>query len=297
MRFLLFPGQGRPEASLLWRHHRIKSDLLDCIEQRLGRKLSIEDFEDNIAYSALLVADGIATCQRYQEAGGQIAGVAGYSTGQFSALVAAGFLEAEATLELVIRRAQLMIQCVGSGFGMLAVLGLDEKSLQAALDSRAERNLYIATKNGPRSFSVSGAIQDLQALKKDLDEGGVVKKASLLPVAGAWHSPMLADAAREFAELVRSTPMQKPRARFWDNVTGCEAGDEMQIRGNLVRHLTSPVEWEASIRSMRRFNPTAWIECGSGNQLRQMLFFIDRAIPSYGMHSEEEIRKCAELQD
>lgn len=297
MRFLLFPGQGRPEASLLWRHHRFKSDLLDWIEQRLGRTLSADDFRDNVAYSALLVADGIATCQRYQEAGGQVAGVAGYSTGQFSALAAAGFLEADATLALVIRRAQLMVQCVGSGYGMLAVLGLNEKLLQVAMDSRTGRNLYIATKNGPFSFSVSGAIQDLLALKEHLDAGGVVKKADFLPVAGAWHSPVLADATREFAELVRSTRMQKPRARFWDNVTGCEVHDGRQIMDNLVRHLTSPVEWEATIRDMRRSNPTAWIECGSGNQLRQMLFFIDRAIPSYGMHSEEEIRKCAELQD
>ena len=297
MRFLLFPGQGRPEESLLWRHHQYKSNLLDWIEHRLGRTLSKEDFNDNVAYSALLVADGLATWNRYKEVGGRYAGVAGYSTGQYTALVAAGCLESEEILELVIHRAQLMVQCTGGGFGMLAVLGMNEDSLRSFIGSFNNRHLHLATKNGPFSFSVSGANQDLQALKDALESSGAAKKTGFLPVAGAWHSPVLVAAAKRFEEFVRGYKLKRPKLRFWDNVTGCEVGDEDQIRENLVRHLTHPVEWDSTIRNMRLCNPTAWIECGAGNQLRQMLFFIDRTVPSYGIHSEEEIRKCVELQD
>jgi len=174
--------------------------------------------------------------------------VAGHSVGELSALCAAGVLDVEATLRLVAARSRLMAALPGAG-GMTAVLGLPEDRVArlAAEASAPGEPAVVGLVNGPDHIVVSGA---LPALRRVAESAVDARKVVPLKVGGAFHSPLMAGAVDDWAEVVRATPMRPPAVPVVPNVTAEPTTDLATITDALIAQLTGTVRWAETVRRL-----------------------------------------------
>ncbi len=198
--------------------------------------------------------------------------VAGHSLGEFSALVANGTLTFEDGLLLVSKRALAMQKaCELQPSTMAAVLGLDDKVVEDAL-KEIDGIVVAANYNCPGQLVISGEIKAIDTACELLLEKGA-RRALKLPVGGAFHSPLMQPAREELAMAINETIFNKPICPIYQNISARAASSPLEIKGNLILQLTSPVRWTQSMQQMIGDGATEFVEVGPGKVL-QGLFFI-----------------------
>ena len=201
--------------------------------------------------------------------------VAGHSLGEFSALVAAGAMRFEDGLRLVSERAQAMqAACDSTPSTMAAVLGLDDEVVERiCLDT--EGIVVAANYNCPGQLVISGEITAVEKACAALTEAGA-RRALMLPVGGAFHSPLMEPARERLAQAIANTEIQTPRCPIVQNVNAHPESDPERIKANLIAQLTAPVRWTQSMHTMIEMGATEAIEVGPGKVLQGLFKKVDR---------------------
>lgn len=201
--------------------------------------------------------------------------VAGHSLGEFSALVANGALSFEDGLRLVSKRAMAMQRaCEIKPSTMAAVLGLDDKIVEDVCAS-IDGIVVPANYNCPGQLVISGETSAVEKACEAMKEAGA-KRALILPVGGAFHSPMMEPAREELAAAIEATTFSKPTCPVYQNVTATAVSNPDEIKKNLIIQLTAPVKWTQSVQQMIKDGATLFTEVGPGNVLQGLVKKIDR---------------------
>ena len=207
--------------------------------------------------------------------------VAGHSLGELSALVANGVLTFEDGLKLVSKRALAMQKaCEIAPSTMAAVLGLEDAIVEDTC-SEIEGVVVAANYNCPGQLVISGEIAAVEKACKVLSEKGA-RRALLLPVGGAFHSPMMEPARAELAAAIEGTTFSNPTCPVYQNVSACAVTSPSEIKKNLMIQLTAPVRWTQSIQAMIADGGTEFIEVGPGKVLQGLMRKIDRSVAASG---------------
>lgn len=201
--------------------------------------------------------------------------IAGHSLGEFSALVAAGALTFEDGLKLVSQRAQAMQKaCELQPSTMAAVLGLEDDVVEKVC-AMTEGVVVAANYNCPGQLVISGEIDAVNKACETLKEEGA-RRALVLPVGGAFHSPMMEPAREELAAAIENTTFSKPNCPIYQNVTAAAVTDENEIKANLISQLTAPVRWTQSVQQMIADGAVHFTEVGPGKVLQGLVKKINR---------------------
>jgi len=201
--------------------------------------------------------------------------VAGHSLGEFSALVANNTLNFEDGLKLVSQRAQAMQKaCELQPSTMAAVLGLDDDVVERVCKN-TKGIVVAANYNCPGQLVISGEINAINAACEALKAEGA-RRALVLPVGGAFHSPLMEPAREELAAAIENTTFSKPNCPIYQNVTASAVISEDEIKSNLISQLTAPVRWTHSVQQMIKDGATHFIEVGPGKVLQGLVKKINR---------------------
>jgi [acyl-carrier-protein] S-malonyltransferase len=202
--------------------------------------------------------------------------VAGHSLGEFSALVAAGVLTFEDGLKLVAQRAQAMQEACGLQRGtMAAVLGLEDAVVEEVCDS-IEGVVVAANYNCPGQLVISGAYEAVEHACEKMKEAGA-KRALILPVGGAFHSPLMAPAKEALASAIEATTFSSPKCPIYQNVSATAVTDSEILKAQLIAQLTAPVKWTQSVQKMIKDGAASFTEYGPGKVLQGLIKKIDRS--------------------
>ena len=200
--------------------------------------------------------------------------VGGYSLGEFSALVAAGALNFEDGLRLVLARAQAMQKaCEVTPGTMAAVIALPDETIEATCaEVSAEGNGVVvpANYNCPGQLVISGNVDAVNAACEKLKAAGA-KRALVLPVGGAFHSPLMQPAAEELQKAIEEVDFLTPRCPIYQNVDAQAHTDAAEIKKNLMAQLTASVKWTQEVNNMIEAGATEFTECGPGKALQGMI--------------------------
>ena len=196
--------------------------------------------------------------------------VAGHSLGEFSALVAAGAMKFEDGLKLVEQRASAMQEACEIERGtMAAVLALDDSKVEAVCAETAGV-VVPANYNCPGQLVISGAYEAVEAACEGMKAAGA-KRALILPVGGAFHSPLMEPAREKLAKAIAATELNSPICAIYQNVSASAVMDKDVIKENLVTQLTAPVKWTQSVQAMVADGATHFTEVGPGKVLQGLV--------------------------
>ncbi|MEG0917612.1 MAG: ACP S-malonyltransferase [Myroides sp.] len=203
--------------------------------------------------------------------------VAGHSLGEFSALVANGTLSFEDALQLVSKRAMAMQKaCEITPSTMAAVLNLDDKIVEDICAS-IDGVVVAANYNCPGQLVISGETKAVELACEKMKEAGA-KRALILPVGGAFHSPMMEPAREELAAAIEATTFNTPTCPVYQNVTAAAVSDPAEIKKNLITQLTAPVRWTQSVQQMIADGATSFTEVGPGKVLMGLINKINKDV-------------------
>jgi len=203
--------------------------------------------------------------------------VAGHSLGEFSALVANGTLSFEDGLKLVSQRAMAMQKaCEITPSTMAAVLNLDDKIVEDICAS-IDGVVVAANYNCPGQLVISGELKAVEEACEKMKEAGA-KRALILPVGGAFHSPMMEPAREELAAAIEATNFNTPSCPVYQNVTASAVSDSAEIKKNLIIQLTAPVKWTQSVQQMIADGATSFTEVGPGKVLVGLVNKINKEV-------------------
>jgi len=201
--------------------------------------------------------------------------VAGHSLGELSALVANKTLSFEDGLRLVYKRALAMQQaCEVEPSTMAAILGLDDNIVEEVCAS-IEEVVVAANYNCPGQLVISGSIEGVNKACEALKEKGA-KRALVLPVGGAFHSPLMEPARKELQDAIEATEFKSPICPVYQNVTASAVSSPEEIKANLIKQLTAPVRWTQSVEQMVADGGTHFVEVGPGKVLSGLVKKIHR---------------------
>lgn len=262
---LLFPGQGSQTADMRETVERARPDLLELALAEVG-----EDPFERAADGTRWAQPAIfcAALAGYGELGIEGDLMAGHSLGEITALVAAGAIKDADGLRLVAARGRFMQEAAeetGDG-GMTAVRARGEDAREAIAEVASETGVAIANDNAPDQLVLSGAISALDDAEAKLSERGV--RGKRLPVAGAFHSPLMEPAVEPYRAVVEAVEITEPRVPVLSCVTA-EPFDD--VRALLVRALTEPVRWLDVMRALEDRGVTEFVETGPGTVLTNLV--------------------------
>jgi [acyl-carrier-protein] S-malonyltransferase len=207
--------------------------------------------------------------------------VAGHSLGEFSALVANGVLSFEDGLKLVSVRAQAMQKaCEINPSTMAAVLGLADEKVEevcAAVQTETGEIVVPANYNCPGQLVISGSIKGIEVACERMKAAGA-KRALVLPVSGAFHSPLMEPAKEELKAAIETTTFYSPNAPVYQNVVAKAVMDREEIKKNLIEQLTGAVRWTQSVQAMVASGAHRFIEVGPGKVLQGLITKIDKSV-------------------
>jgi len=207
--------------------------------------------------------------------------VAGHSLGELSALVANGVLSFEDGLKLVSKRALAMQKaCEIQPSTMAAVLGLEDALVEEVCAS-IDGVVVAANYNCPGQLVISGEIEAVEKACEVLKEKGA-KRALLLPVGGAFHSPMMEPAREELAAAIEETTFNEPICPVYQNVVAKAVTNPAEIKENLIAQLTAPVRWTQCVQAMIADGGAEFVEVGPGKVLQGLMRKIDRSVAASG---------------
>ncbi|HEV3324804.1 MAG TPA: ACP S-malonyltransferase [Puia sp.] len=212
--------------------------------------------------------------------------VAGHSLGEFSALVACGVLSFEDGLLLVSARAQAMQKaCEAGPSAMAAVLGLEDGKVEAICSEIREKTGEIvvpANYNCPGQLVISGSVKGVEQACEELKAAGA-KRALILPVGGAFHSPFMAAAQNELKNAIEKTTFYTPGCAVYQNVAAKAVVEKDEIKKNLIDQLTGAVRWTQSIQAMIADGASHFTEIGPGKILQGLIQKIDKTVQVDGV--------------
>lgn len=209
--------------------------------------------------------------------------VAGHSLGEFSALVANKVLSFEDGLKLVSQRALAMQRaCEQNPSTMAAVLGLEDAKVEEICATFIDEVVVAANYNCPGQLVISGSNEGINQACEKMKEAGA-RRALVLPVGGAFHSPLMEPAREELQAAIESTQFGNPSCPVYQNVDADPYIDPAMIQRNLINQLTSPVRWTQTIQHMVKNGATKFTEVGPGNVLQGLVKKIHREAETEGM--------------
>ena len=212
--------------------------------------------------------------------------VAGHSLGEFSALVANGALSFEDALSLVSIRAEAMQKaCEQSPSTMAAIIGLEDDVVEKICQQVQQETFEIvvpANYNCPGQLVISGSIKGVEAACVALKNVGA-KRAMVLPVGGAFHSPLMEPAKDQLKAAIEKTTFYQASSHIYQNVVAKAVADKDEIKKNLIDQLTGPVLWSQSIRAMITDGATKFTEVGPGRVLQGLVQKIDKSMQVDGV--------------
>ena len=209
--------------------------------------------------------------------------VAGHSLGEFSALVANDCLSFEDALKLVSIRATAMQKaCEISPSTMAAIIGLDDKKVEEICSSITNEVVVPANYNCPGQIVISGSVKGVEQACVLLKEAGA-KRALVLPVGGAFHSPLMQPAKDELSAAIEATKFNTPFCPVYQNVVAQAVSDPSEIKTNLIAQLTGPVKWTQTVEQMIADGATEFTECGPGKVLQGLVSKINREVKVDGI--------------
>ena len=205
--------------------------------------------------------------------------VAGHSLGEISALTAAGVLAFEDGLKLVSKRALAMqAACEAEPSTMAAILGLENEVVEGICE-KVEGIVVAANYNCPGQLVISGTVDAINDACELLKEAGA-RRALVLPVGGAFHSPLMEPARAELAKAIKATTFNTPICPVYQNVTASAVTDPNEIKENLVAQLTAPVRWTQTMHQMIADGVSGFTEVGPGKVLQGLVKKVDRQMPT-----------------
>lgn len=205
--------------------------------------------------------------------------VAGHSLGEISALTAAGVLAFEDGLKLVSKRALAMqAACEAEPSAMAAILGLENEVVEGICE-KVEGIVVAANYNCPGQLVISGTVDAINDACELLKEAGA-RRALVLPVGGAFHSPLMEPARAELAKAIEATTFNTPICPVYQNVTASAVTDPNEIKENLVAQLTAPVRWTQTMHQMIADGVSGFTEVGPGKVLQGLVKKVDRQMPT-----------------
>jgi [acyl-carrier-protein] S-malonyltransferase len=197
--------------------------------------------------------------------------------GEFSAMVSAGALSFEDGLRLVHERALAMQAACDEVQGtMAAIIGLEDNKVES-ICKKTPGIVVAANYNCPGQLVISGAVEAVKKACKALTEAGA-KRTLLLPVGGAFHSPLMQPAKSKLEKAIENTRFNKPSCPVYQNVTARGSSDPDLLKSNLVAQLTAPVRWTQSVQQMISDGAVSFIEVGPGKVLQGLVKKIDRSM-------------------
>lgn len=281
----MFPGQGAQYVGMgqeLYDSRKDIKDLMDSANDILGYDiLSImfsgadEDLKKTSVTQPAIFIHSIAAVKAINALGAQM--VAGHSLGEFSALVANGVLSFEDGLRLVYERAQAMQDaCDTNPSSMAAILGLED-ALVEDICTQVDGIVVPANYNCPGQLVISGETAAVEKACGLLKEAGA-KRALLLPVNGAFHSPLMQSAQDRLAAAIENTKFRKATIPVYQNITTSAVTDADEIKKNLIAQLTGPVKWTQSVQNMIKDGAELFVEVGPGKTLQGLIKKIDPSV-------------------
>ncbi|MEC8402963.1 MAG: ACP S-malonyltransferase [Bacteroidota bacterium] len=279
MKAYLFPGQGSQFPGMgkdLFDQSEIAKEMFQVSDEILGFELSTlliegskEDLQQTRVTQPAIFLHSVITAKVIGNDFKPDA-VAGHSLGEFSALTAAGAIDFESGLKLVFQRAKAMQKACNLSEGrMAAVLGLEDNIVEE-ICQQTSGVVVAANYNCPGQLVISGSKDAIESACKNLELVGA-KRALILPVSGAFHSPLMEPARTELANAIDSTNFSAPFCPIYQNTTAMSVEDPIEIKKNLIAQLTSPVMWTQTINAMVESGITDFFEVGPGKVLQGLI--------------------------
>jgi [acyl-carrier-protein] S-malonyltransferase len=232
-------------------------------------------------------SDGDSVGQAWVSSGSKPDMVAGHSLGEFSALVVNGTLSFEDALNLVSVRARAMQRaCELNPSTMAAILALDDEKVEAICKEVQEETGEVvvpANYNCPGQLVISGSLKGIDIACERMKAAGA-KRALVLPVGGAFHSPLMEPAKEELQSAIESTDFHTPACPVYQNTAARAIMDKEEIKQNLIEQLTSPVRWTQSVKAMIADGASTFTEAGPGKVLQGLILKINKEVIAEGVN-------------
>lgn len=299
MKAFIFPGQGAQFVGMgkdLYDNNPLAKELFEKANDILGFRITDIMFsgtdeelkQTKVTQPAVFLHSVISALCMGEDFAPDM--VAGHSLGEFSALVAAGALNFEDGLKLVYARAMAMQKaCEAAPSTMAAIVGLDDATIEnVCAEINTENNVVVpANYNCPGQLVISGNVEAVKAACEKLKEAGA-KRALLLPVGGAFHSPLMQPAKDELQAAIEATTFNTPKCAVYQNVDAQAHTDAEEIKANLIAQLTASVRWTQEVQNMIAAGATDFTECGPGKVLQGMIGKIAKgndAVTAHGIQA------------
>ncbi|MDR0725919.1 MAG: ACP S-malonyltransferase [Prevotellaceae bacterium] len=291
MRVFVFPGQGAQFPGMgknLYETETAKS-LFEQANGILGFRITdimfdgtAEDLKQTKVTQPAVFLHSVILAKIYPDFKPDM--VAGHSLGEFSALVAAGAMDFESGLRLVAARAKAMQKaCELQPSTMAAILGLDDATVEQ-ICSEIDDIVVPANYNCVGQLVISGSVAAVEKACGKLKAAGA-KRALVLPVGGAFHSPLMEPARVELEAAIQATAFNKPVCPIYQNIDAKPHTEPEIIKQNLVKQLTAPVRWTQSVQNMLADGAVSFVELGPGTVLQGLIKKIDSSVSAESKQS------------